>query len=156
MIMLGTESNADVVLPEIRVVKADETLNCMDPFVLRHAKRIFGVYVYDYRLHVHCCEMTASYELHFIESQADYADDLPEKLRERLLDSLMEGDRETPPVCYMHVYHVDGFPLFRPDCLPSGPVGQYVLFKDTEPRDSDDPHEEAIEDAEEYARCNSV
>lgn len=104
------------VRPKWTVVKLDETANWEhgDPEIVPRLGRIFGVYVCDRSLHVHCCEFTPSYELHFVESQFEGSPDDSD----RLADYVMDGDRDTPAVCYVHCHSIDGLPRCRPGFLP--------------------------------------
>ena len=57
-------------------------------------KRIFGVYALDRRQHFYLCEMCASYELWFIESQYEDTDDVAEDedQRNELNEMILAGD----------------------------------------------------------------
>jgi hypothetical protein len=94
---------------QIKILKRDETEYWADDIVAR-AGRIFGVYAYDPSRKVHCCELTASYELHFIESQAEKCPD-DDHERERLDDEIREGDLYTEPVTYIHCHEIDKLPV---------------------------------------------
>ena len=135
----------------IKVLKIDQTDHWCDE-VAKKARRIFGVYVYDADYRVHLCEMTASYECHFVESQTDYPNDFDEAEEEKLHDQIMTGDAQTDPVCYWHCNYLDRAPEFHITCLPKGPYGVYTLTDG----DGDDDHDEAIEEALEYARGNAI
>jgi hypothetical protein len=92
-------------------------------------KRIFGVYALDRRQHFHLCEMCASYELWFIETQYEDTDEVAEDEDKRndLNEMILEGDGQTEPVSYMHRKEID--PLFlrghrcRPRFLPDNDNG---------------------------------
>jgi hypothetical protein len=90
---------------QIKILKRDETEYWAEEVVAR-AGRIFGVYAYDPSRKVHACELTASYELHFIESQAENCPD-DDSERERLDDEIREGDLYTEPVTYIHCHEID-------------------------------------------------
>ena len=68
--------------------------------------KIYEIYVFDFRRHVHCCELTPSYELWYVESipggeepEGQYDQDLYEALR--------EANLESPHVIYVHTYAID-------------------------------------------------
>lgn len=139
------------VKPHICVVKIDET-ECWDdsPGSLREkAGKIFGVYIYDANKHVHCAELTPSYELYFVESQPL---NVPEDEYERdaFYEDLVATDA-SESVYYMHVSTVDRMP----EVPENGPLqaGRFILSSQEPWGETSD---EAIEEALEWARCNSV
>ncbi|MGO9111905.1 MAG: hypothetical protein ACLP9L_21980 [Thermoguttaceae bacterium] len=75
--------------------------------------RMFGVYALNRRLYVHLCEMCASYELWFIETQYEETEEVAEdeQKRDELNQMILEGDGQTDPVIYMHVCDIE--PMFR-------------------------------------------
>lgn len=88
------------LLPELFVVKIDETEYWLDPKVLKGTKRIFGVYVFDRRQQFHICSFTASYELHFLGSQWEEVEGLSEEDHDDLWHRINEGDLQSEPVSY--------------------------------------------------------
>jgi len=59
---------------------------------------------------VNCCEVTPSYELHFLNSMAEKCIDGNEEERELQFDEISEGDINTDGVKYLHSAFVDKFP----------------------------------------------
>ncbi len=116
------------LLPDTCIVKISER-EWWCPDVQAMTKRIFGVYALDRRQHFHLCEMCASYELWFIESQYEDTDEVAEDddRRNDLNEMILEGDGYTEPVTYMHRKDID--PLFlrgrrcRPGWLPKNDDG---------------------------------
>lgn len=116
------------LLPDACIVKLPER-DYWSEDVQAMTKRLFGVYALDRRQHRYLCEMCASYELWFLESQceetAEVADD--EDKREELNELILDGDRDTERVSYMHRKEID--PLFlrgrrcRPGWLPENDKG---------------------------------
>lgn len=77
------------------------------PEVIDKIERIETVYLFDKRVHVHCCEITPSYELWPIETRAILKDEFAED--EALRDEVFElttrwGDTD---IKYVHVHTVD-------------------------------------------------
>jgi hypothetical protein len=69
--------------------------------ITKRAGTIYGVYVYDDEVGVHCAELAASYELHFVGST--WEQHLPtEEENERLWQEIWDADRDTDPVRYYH------------------------------------------------------
>lgn len=96
------------------LAKIDQTQNWTDCPESRFAGCIFGVFVFDRDKHVHCCEFTPSYELHWVEDQFDGTPEffaLPEEEKERINDWVMEAARDTPLVCYYHTHVIDGLDI---------------------------------------------
>ena len=101
-------------------------------------KKICSVYVFNPRLHVHCCELTPSFECHWISDEAFLKEDAPEDMREKIYDYIMEGSRETPEVAYFHVGDIE------------------KIVKDKHKYRNLKSGWESIDEATEYARCNSI
>lgn len=72
-------------------------------------EKIYGVYVVDFSKRVHCCEITPSYELNFVNSVFDGGPDDDERLEE-LVQKLYEADACTDNVLYMHCNAVNALP----------------------------------------------
>jgi hypothetical protein len=143
------------LLPDTCVVKVPEREYwCSD--VQAMTKRIFGVYALDRRQYFYLCEMCASYELWFIESQYEETDEVAEDdyKRNELNESILEGDRDTESVSYMHAKEID--PMFtrgrrcRPGWLPKGNHGGGFRLRGLVSVTWDGVMEEIAE-----ARCNS-
>jgi hypothetical protein len=97
------------LLPDLCVVKIDERGYWRDPVVLSRTTRLFGVYVFDRRRHVHICSFTPCYELHFLGSQWDCLPEISDEDREDLWDRIQEGDRQSEPVTYWDKTDIDRF-----------------------------------------------
>jgi len=116
------------LLPDVCVVKLPEREYWCEE-VQKLTKRMYGVYALDRRQHFHLCEMCASYELYFIESQYEETDEVAEDehKREELNEAILEGDRDAEPVSYMHIKDIE--PMFargrrcRPGWLPKSDRG---------------------------------
>ncbi len=143
------------------LIKLDETLNWQhgDPAILAKAGRIFGVYVADLSVGVHCCELTRSYELNFVESQWEgTGEELSEEDREAVHDHIADGDTGTPLVSYMHCHTVDAFPVLDPDkgeFFPlRGKAGAMIELGEVEQDEDEVSDEDALEGMLEYVRTN--
>ncbi|HLN28588.1 MAG TPA: hypothetical protein VK395_12670 [Gemmataceae bacterium] len=101
-----TQSDHEVK-PRYCVLKIDETENWLDQDIVARAKRIFGVYLFDRHTHVHCCELTPSYECLFVESQWDNPD-LSDLETDWLSADILQGDNYAEPVKYFHCWQIDG------------------------------------------------
>lgn len=116
------------LLPDPCIVKLPEWEWWCDD-VQKATKKLFGVYAFDRRQHVHLCELCASYELHFIETQYEETDEVAadEGKRDELNQVVLEGDSQTPPVSYFHVKDINT--MFqrgrrcRPGWLPQNEQG---------------------------------
>jgi hypothetical protein len=96
-------------------VRIDETDN-WDPAYLakHHIRRVFGVYQYDPKSSVYCCELTPSYELELLGSQAEYEPDfLDWDGLEQVEEELRQADAgEEPYFRYVHCREVDAMPEY--------------------------------------------
>jgi hypothetical protein len=143
------------LLPDTCIVKISE-LEWWCEDVQAMTKRIFGVYALDRRQHFHLCEMCASYELWFVESQYEDTDEVAEDddRRDELNRIILEGDGYTEPVTYMHRKEID--PMFlrgrrcRPGWLPKNDDGGGYRMRGLRAVTWDGVMEEIFE-----ARCNS-
>ena len=98
------------LLPDTCIVKIPERPHWSED-VQALTKRIFGVYALNRRLHFHLCELCASYELWFVETQYEETDEVAadEDKRDELNQIILGADTER--VTYMHVNDVE--PMFR-------------------------------------------
>ena len=92
-----------VVLPQFRLRIVDVTKHCSDEFKAL-AGKVKQVFIFDANRHVHCCEITPSYEMEPLYLTAkNYHDD--EKLNDKLGEMLMENNAEDAE--YHHVHNVN-------------------------------------------------
>jgi len=121
-------------------IEFDETGYWNEDFLEKYGiEKVRAVYVYNENLYVHCCEITPSYELWFIndypvmKSEADTG-------REEAWEAVMEASTE--PVEYHHVQHLDRIPF-----------GEHKkrMWSENIKRDEYDEHRD---DAIESERCN--
>ena len=111
------------LLPDACIVKIPEREYWSED-VQAMTKRIFGVYALDRRRHFHLCELCASYELWFIESQYEPTGEVAEDedASDELNQVILREDCYTDSVSYVHRKDID--PLFlrgrrcRPRFLP--------------------------------------
>lgn len=92
--------------PEICVVKYDER-EYYCPEIQEKTKAIWGVYIFDRRVHVHICSFEPNYECLFIGSQVDPVDGLTDEELEKLDDDVREGDRQCERYSYLSAHDVD-------------------------------------------------
>jgi len=120
---------------------------------------IYSAYAYDNNVHVHCCELTPSFECHFLGHVCDYAiddvpDDIAEEIAEEIDNLMMEGDACVD--CLVSYYHCYSF---DPEKNPYNFDSYGVTTYNNEDHDGDTKEELmqcAIDNAIEYYRCNSV
>jgi len=91
------------LLPDLWIVKLDEREHWIDPMILEHTSRLYGVYVFDRRRHFHLCSLEASYELHFLGSQWETSRELTDSENEELWESIVAGDSQAENVSYFNV-----------------------------------------------------
>ena len=91
---------------DFRYYVVDETRHWLDPDLIRRSGgTIYGVYVFDADIAVHCCELTPSFELTFLRSEPKSVPDDDDD-RERLEDQIREADRDSSPVIYVWTHHI--------------------------------------------------
>ncbi len=106
------------ITPRFSLLQLDETKFWADE-VVRSAKQVFGLYVFDQNRRVHCCEFTPSYECVFVGSAIGNTD-LDETANERLDTAIREGDLETEQVKYIHCREIDALPKIGDQDLKVG------------------------------------
>jgi len=94
----------DNVKPDWRYIAIDETQHWCDAEIVEACKRLFGIYVFDARSYVYCCEITPSFELHFLRNESL---EVPEEQSERVYDALTEAGAGGDDVHYRHVRSID-------------------------------------------------
>lgn len=97
------------LLPELWIVKIDEREWWLDPEVLVACPRIYGVYVFDRRRHVHVCSFEPCYELHFLGSDYTESDELQndESRRDAIHGTIVQGDSQCDQVTYWGKADID-------------------------------------------------
>lgn len=133
---LAQATSASLIL-DIQLVVIDETRYwCKD--VVQLAGKVFEVYAYDANRVTHCCEITQSYELHPVATQAL---NCPESktLRENL-DEMLRAAQQDP--IYMHCRAVDVM------------SGKYRRAHHAFDRDLDYTYDEQLERVLEQIRCS--
>ncbi len=106
------------IKPRFNLLRLDETKFWAEE-VVRKAKQIFGLYVFDQNRRVHCCEFTPSHECLFVGSAIGNTD-LDETDAERLDAEIREGDLGTQPVKYIHCHEIEALPKISEQDLKVG------------------------------------
>jgi hypothetical protein len=120
---------------KIKIVLLDET-EYWRKDIVSAAKKIFGVYYFDPNSVTHCCELTPSYELHFLQSVPQLLPDTTD-LKEELFDNIEEGDwNGRDAVSYFHCSNIDKLPELKRGTLQPG-----VYEKDIEVEEDEDFHD---------------
>lgn len=92
-----------MVKPSLRLFVRDESKGCTEDFLKRCGGKLFGVYIFDENLHVHCAEVTPSFEMEFLYFEpARFPED--DSNRDELHDELAECGYGMPGPCYVHVF----------------------------------------------------
>ncbi|MGL5923771.1 hypothetical protein [Chroococcidiopsis sp.] len=134
------------VLPLFKVVAIAED-GWSDEILERSGGKIWSVYLYDSRRHVHICSLIPSYEMHYLYSYPDrHLEDNAE--REQLMDDIDEGMLDSHGVDYMNCSTV---------CNASS--GHVAIVKDYSLESIEEleiTYEEALEECLEYADGNHL
>lgn len=101
-----------------RICLLEETGNWNEE-IRERAGRIFGVYLYNPDTRTHCCEITPSHELYFLQSVPENLSD-DEGEREQLLVDIDEGNLEAERVSYMHCHTLKAMPKIKRGELKQG------------------------------------
>lgn len=117
------------LLPDLHVVKIDETEYWLDPVILARTERIFGVYVFDRRQQFHLCSFSASHELYFFGSQWEEIEGLSDEDHDDLWERITDGDGQSDPVTYWDKWDIDRMltTTCRDGHLPLGVSGGFAL-----------------------------
>jgi hypothetical protein len=115
---LGQRMSNPRIKPRFNLLRLDETSFWAEQ-VVRRAKQVFGLYVFDQNRRVHCCEFTPSYECLFVGSAIGNTD-LDGTDAERLDAEIREGDLGTEPVKYIHCQEIDALPRISEQDLNVG------------------------------------
>jgi hypothetical protein len=136
--------NPDVA-PAWHAVRINETGYYDEKFLGEHGvEKIWGIYVTNFNSHTFCCELTPSYELHFMGSMPeDWPED--ERKRESLFDDLSENDAHSSQVLY---YHCSAIKALSDDCKHP------IEIEEDDWRD--DPEDSGLEAAREVLQGNPI
>jgi hypothetical protein len=104
--------------PDWCLIKMDERHHWRDD-IQEKTKAIWAVYAFDRNSRTFCCELTPSYELHFIACDEEPIDDISDDDRDELSEDIMRGTHDyfDQAVTYMHVSVVERFIKEKPDRL---------------------------------------
>jgi hypothetical protein len=116
----------------------------LDPQHMAMIERIEGVYLYDKNQVTHCCEVTASYCLLFVENRAVFKPDVSEEDIDEI-DGIIRGVPQEQDVTYMHCHTVDDIPDRKKHHYGSPEVPL-----------EDVPYDEQIESVLEYCQANCL
>jgi len=108
-------STAATIIPEFHAYRRDVSEHYTHSpegraLLDRCGGMIYDVFVFDYRRHVHCCEMTPSYELWYVETipgGETHEDDADFPYHEDLDEALREANLHSPQVIYIHCHSID-------------------------------------------------
>ncbi len=139
----------------VKFLKTNETEYWSLPYWLKDKiKAIWGVYVFDPNWRVHCCEVTASYELHQLRSQVEFRNDVSDEEIERVEEWILESEIIDSTISYMHCYRLDKIKPFKLGWFPKNNMGVirlsgFALYFDEKGLKSDreERHNAAIDEA---------
>jgi hypothetical protein len=138
-----------IIQPDFRAMRIDETDYWNDEIKAQlKGGQIWAVYVFDKNQVTHCCEITPSYAMHFIEYYGEMgngeltSDELDEEIRSAGIDE---------PVTYIHCSGID---KLADDKLVK--IGLDDPYSPAKHPNKDEWYAGELELALEYARCNSL
>ena len=123
------------------LVSMIETSMWISPVVRKAGGAIARTYLFDANRHVHCCELTPSYELYPVDT-FPWKDDDDGSLSDEL------RSHETNDVVYMHTRFVDGLPEANFHRWPE----EALVVEEGETKE--EVWERARESMAEHVRCN--
>ena len=98
-----------MVPPEFKVVCLEETQGYTDKDIVKLAGKIHAVFLYDKSRATHCCEVTPSYELHYLKSvTSECIDD--EVTAEEVEEHIRDANAHRESVQYVHCRSIDKVP----------------------------------------------
>jgi len=100
-------SVAQLVSTRFAIIIIDET-DMWAEHIQKRAGRLFGIYLANLNEQTYCCELTPSYECHWVK--ADYTVSPDEKETEALKDDVLMASGTNEPVSYFYKQLVDSFP----------------------------------------------
>jgi len=149
---MNTATAMKIIVPDWRLVKLDDTHFCDENWRREVKLKACGVfYLYDRNRHVHCCELTPSYELHAVatwnefecEDPTCFDECNPERVREAVDDVLRDAMYE------QSVIYVWTFQLRAPEQIIAHPPEREA------DEDEEAFYDRAVEELREYYQGNS-
>ena len=134
--------------PDFRIYK-QETTEYWSEDIRSRAARLFGVYLFDVNRHVHCCELTPSFEMNYLgPTWTEGIED--DEARQSLFEDILEGDAETDLVRYVHVGSVE-----VDECEEIGTSDEsWARFLEEAGGDEEEAYTLALDKWSEYCRGN--
>jgi len=139
-----------IIKPHFYIVLLDETQIWVEETVKKCGGGIKGAYFFDANMQIHCCEITPSYELYFIESiPALQPEDDCEA--DELENELREANKDSYQVSYVHCHNIN-----PKDCIEVWDFTneQWEIILDNNDGNVEKAHAEAIENCREYIGQN--
>lgn len=153
---------AEAIVPEFYLYRRDVTGDYLfsdegKDLVKRCGGRIIEIYVFDANRHVHCCELRASYEMHYVETipggECEHPDANYSPYDNDVDEALRDANRETDQVIYIHAFDVSKRPEDNVKSLDYG-VDEWEELLDDHDNDREKAHAEAVEQMLEGLSCN--
>jgi hypothetical protein len=138
-----TMTTIEAIKPDFRVFKT-ETTRYWRKDIRRKAGKLFAVYLFDANRHVHACELTPSYEMHYVGPT------WTNSVGDRMSETIREGDADTDLVSYYHVRGIDAAKLEARSMTDEA----WAKLLDYHDGDHDAAYAEALETEMEHLRCN--
>ncbi len=88
--------NKELIEPRFRVARIEETQHYTDPKLTNAAGKIYAIFLYDQSRQTFCCELTPSYELHYIDTVTE------ERVEDEIYDQIQEANYHRELVEYQH------------------------------------------------------
>lgn len=123
------------VKPVFKVCRIDETKYYTNEELIKKAGKIWAVFIYDSAAYTRCCEITPSYELHYVYSTTEH------HLTDEDDELLTEANIHRELVEYNHVHNIEAFS-----------EDDNVLFsnEDEDTYENEDDYEERVKEVIEY------
>lgn len=102
---MGEETRLENVEADWHLIKLDQRAFWNDE-LQKQTTKIFTIFAFDRSLHVHCCELTPSYEMWFIAYEAVPVPELSDEAREELYCTV-ESEFDSDLVRYFHAADIE-------------------------------------------------
>lgn len=138
------------ILPELRLFVRDVSRYCTKELLDLCGGKVEEVSIFDANRHVHCAELTPSYEMHYLYTVAGvYPDD--EIQRDKVDAAVTEASNETDSVSYFHVRSVN---LDKCRVLDAVTAEEWQALVEFHDGNEEDAYQEWIDSRIEYYNCN--
>jgi hypothetical protein len=94
--------------PEFVFIRLETTQYWKEEFLKKHKiKKVFDIHLYNQAEKTYCCEITPSYELNYVQTDAELEEGVEDDVAEAAHDAVMAESGNNELVSYYHIWAIE-------------------------------------------------